>query len=88
MGFWRETLIVTGGSTPQVVTETIYALASRQIDPIVPSKIICVVTKGVADVFESQLENALSRLKQQLSVSVDRDRRERSGADDNAGLFV
>jgi CRISPR-associated protein (TIGR02584 family) len=59
---WKEVLIVTGGSTPQVVTETVHALARREHDPIVPGKIICIITSGVAARFETELPQQLERL--------------------------
>jgi hypothetical protein len=43
---WHDVLIVTGGMTPQVVTETVYELARRVPDRFVPAKIVCVVTGG------------------------------------------
>jgi CRISPR-associated protein (TIGR02584 family) len=59
---WNEVLIVTGGSTPQVVTETVYGLATRAADPIVPNKIICIITGGVARRFETELPEQLNNL--------------------------
>jgi CRISPR-associated protein (TIGR02584 family) len=85
---WREVLIVTGGVTPQVVTETIYALATRHNDPIVPSKIICVVTKGVVGRFGAELETALSGLQRQLGLTADWDRRERAWHTGLKGLYL
>jgi CRISPR-associated protein (TIGR02584 family) len=88
MAGWRNVLVVTGGSTPQVVTETIYALATRPIDPIVPAKIICAVTKGVANSFGPQFEAMLLRLKQSHALSVDWERRDRAWHTATSGLFV
>jgi CRISPR-associated protein (TIGR02584 family) len=84
---WREVLIVTGGSTPQVVTETLYALASRNKDPVVPGKIICVVTLGVSGGFGTQFEARLARLRSELGLPIGWER----GNDrlrDPEGLFV
>src|SRR2546421_354788 len=88
MAEWRNVLVVTGGSTPQVVTETIYALATRPTDAIVPAKIICAVTKGVANSFGPQFEAILLQLKQSLALSVDWERRERAWHTAKSGLFV
>lgn len=88
MGVWREVLVVTGGSTPQLVTETIYALARRVEDPIIPTKIICTVTKGVANGFGGAFEKELLRLQQSLCLSCDWERRERAWHTAETGLFV
>jgi CRISPR-associated protein (TIGR02584 family) len=85
---WREVLIVTGGSTPQVVTETIYALGKRAPEPIIPSKIICVVTKGVADRFGCTFETALGKLKSELKARGDWERRLQDWHSETTGLFV
>lgn len=87
-GNWREVLIVTGGMTPQVVTETVYALATRENDRIVPAKIVCVVTGSVADRFGEPLEVALDRLRGQLGVSADWTRRLTVWHSGRDGLFV
>lgn len=82
---WREILIVTGGMTPQVVTETVHALAGRAI---VPAKIICVVTSSVAPRFARPLEQALERLRRQLGVDADWKRRDAAWPETPTGLFV
>ena len=69
-----DVLIVTGGLTPQVVTATVYALslAYKKHGPqsFLPMRIICVVTGNVAERFGSHLENALSRLAEDVGLSV------------------
>jgi CRISPR-associated protein (TIGR02584 family) len=84
----REVLIVTGGMTPQVVTETVHALASRELDPIVPAKIVCVVTAGVAARFGEPLAAALERLRQELVVKADWRRTATPWRSARTGLFV
>jgi CRISPR-associated protein (TIGR02584 family) len=59
---WHEVLIVTGGSTPQVVTETVFGLSRRSPDPIVPDKVICIVTNGVSSRFKQELPGQLTNL--------------------------
>jgi CRISPR-associated protein (TIGR02584 family) len=59
---WRTVLIVSGGLSPQVVTETVFALATRAEDPCIPDRLICVVTNSVAARFEAELPGALGRL--------------------------
>jgi CRISPR-associated protein (TIGR02584 family) len=85
---WREVLIVTGGMTPQVVTETVYALAHRAPDPLVPAKIVCVVTGGALDGFGKPLEAALGRLQCELDVEADWKRRASSSQAGDRGLYV
>jgi CRISPR-associated protein (TIGR02584 family) len=75
---WREVLIVTGGLTPQVVTETVYGLArpNQRVDEadvptndrIVPHRIICVVTQGVARRFLDELDDALLNLAKEWDI--------------------
>ena len=56
---WRDILIVTVGATPPVVTETVWALLTRERngshDPLVPSRIHLVTTAGGRAVFETEL---------------------------------
>lgn len=85
---WNNVLVVTGGSTPQVVTETLYALATRAPEPFVPAKIICVVTKGVANGFGAPFEAALDRLKIEQNLTTDWDRRTQAWHAAATGLFV
>jgi CRISPR-associated protein (TIGR02584 family) len=85
---WREVLIVTGGMTPQVVTETVYALARRAPDPLVPAKIVCVVTGGALDGFGEPLAAALERLRGELGVGADWHRRTSSSLAGDRGLYV
>jgi CRISPR-associated protein (TIGR02584 family) len=67
---WREVLIVTGGMTPQVVTETVYALAKRAPDPLIPAKIVCVVTGGSRQRFGAPLAEALASLCDELGIAA------------------
>jgi CRISPR-associated protein (TIGR02584 family) len=85
---WDNVLIVTGGLTPQVVTETIYALATRSPGPFIPAKIVCVVTKTVADRFGGQFEAALARLKHEVSIEATWDRSSEDWRKAAIGLFV
>ncbi len=64
----RKVLIVTGGTSPQVVTETVFALARRADDPFVPDDIICVVTKTVAKRFHAELEARLHELAAEWEI--------------------
>ncbi|MGH7108999.1 MAG: CRISPR-associated ring nuclease Csm6 [Stellaceae bacterium] len=87
---WREVLIVTGGMTPQVVTETVFALARRERDPIVSTKIVCAVTGGSVARFGDPLalEAALARLKTELAVAADWQRRPRAWHTGTTGFYV
>ncbi len=67
---WRNVLIITGGMTPAVVTETLYALATRA-DPFVPERIICVVTQGVRRLYDDKLmktDGPLARLAREYGI--------------------
>lgn len=85
---WRNVLIVTGGSTPQVVTETIYALARRKPSPFVPKKIICAITEGVRDAFGVRFTAALEALRSQLKLSTDWNCASQLLHESKAGLFI
>jgi CRISPR-associated protein (TIGR02584 family) len=85
---WREVLIVTGGMTPQVVTETVYELARRVSAPLVPAKIVCVVTGGALDGFSKPLEAALGRLRGQLDTAADWQRRKSASHLGDRGLYL
>src|SRR6476619_274421 len=85
---WHEVLIITGGLTPQVVTETVYALYRRTPDPLVPGKIVCVVTGGCLDLFGAPLDAALIRLQQELGIDADWRRRTGRPEADQCGLYV
>ena len=63
-------LIVTGGQTPQVVSETVFALTRRSPAAFVPDKIICVVTEATADRFRNELPGRLSRMAQEWCVEA------------------
>lgn len=65
---WPTVLIVTGGMTPQVVTEAVFALAKRLDDPCIPIRVVCVATQGVAKRFEEELDCALLRLSQEWDI--------------------
>lgn len=84
----REVLIVTGGLTPQVVTETVYALVTRGVNPIVPTKIVCAVTGQVQKRFHDELDAALVRLRRELAIEADWGLRPLSWDAGRAGLFV
>lgn len=84
----REVLIVTGGQTPQVVTETVYALVTRDVDPIVPTKIVCAVTSQVQERFRNELDGALVRLRRELEIEADWGLRPLAWDAGRAGLFV
>jgi CRISPR-associated protein (TIGR02584 family) len=84
----REILIVTGGLTPQVVTETVYALVKRKADPLVPTKIVCAVTGQVRQRFENELDAALARLRRELAIEADWAYRPISWERGREGLFV
>ena len=66
---YREILVVTGGMTPQVVTETVYALARERENPIIPDEIICVVTQKIARRFTEELPGQLARLAKGWDIS-------------------
>ncbi|MGH7100428.1 MAG: CRISPR-associated ring nuclease Csm6 [Stellaceae bacterium] len=83
-----KVLIITGGMTPQVVTETVYALATRQPDPMIPTKIICAVTGGAAERFGAPLEEALARLKRQLDINADWEAQSADWRVAETGLFL
>lgn len=84
---WREIVVVTGGVKPQVATETLYALARRPVDPIVPDKIVCVVTQGVAAGFGPEFERQLARLRANLGLAPGW-RRDGDRLAGREGLFV
>ena len=70
----RDVLIITGGTSPQVVTETVYALvlaktASEQ-RPFFPGRIVCVVTANVAERFGDRLVQALESLAAEVGVAA------------------
>ena len=85
---WHEVLIITGGLTPQVVTETVYALCTRALDRLVPAKIVCVVTGSCLDLFGAPLDAALSRLQRELGIDADWRRRAGRPEADRCGLYV
>lgn len=85
---WHEVLIITGGLTPQVVTETVYALARRVPDPLVPAKIVCVVTGRSLDRFGTPLDAALDQLQRELGIEADWRRRKGSAAGGECGLYM
>jgi CRISPR-associated protein (TIGR02584 family) len=85
---WHEVLIITGGLTPQVVTETVYALVRRASDPLVPAKIVCAVTGGCLDLFGAPLDTALERLQRELGIEADWRRRTKAPATGKYGLYV
>jgi CRISPR-associated protein (TIGR02584 family) len=85
---WHEVLVITGGLTPQVVTETVYALTTRTPDRLVPAKIVCVVTGSCLDLFGAPLDAALSRLQRELGIDADWRRRTGRPEADQCGLFV
>lgn len=85
---YRNVLIVTGGMTPQVVTETVYALSRRSPEPFVPAKIVCAVTGGSREPFGVPLESALSRLQAELGIAVDWQRRLQAWHMGETGLFI
>ncbi len=68
VGNFRNVLIVTGGQTPQVVTETVWALARRPDNPFFPDRIVCVVTGAVAARFYGELTAALDQLAEQWNL--------------------
>ena len=55
-------LIITGGLSPQVVTETVWALANRQPDPFVPGRLIILGTAQSAHLFEQELASPGGKL--------------------------
>jgi CRISPR-associated protein (TIGR02584 family) len=85
---WHEVLIITGGLTPQVVTETVYALSKRAPDPLVPAKIVCAVTGRSLSGFGEGLDGALERLRCELGLDTDWHRRTGSSGESGCGLFV
>ncbi len=68
----RNVLIITVGHTPQIVTETLYALLGRQgrNGPFIPDSIYLVTTAAAAPAFEAlrSVGGMLSALYQQFSV--------------------
>ena len=50
-------LIITGGNTPQVVTETIWALARREHDRFIPDRLLLAITAGVRRRYDDELLN-------------------------------
>jgi CRISPR-associated protein (TIGR02584 family) len=63
-------LVVSGGFSPQVVTETVYALARRAEGKPRIARLISVVTQDVALRFETELPAALDRLAGDWSLDL------------------
>jgi len=66
---YREILIFVSGSTPQIITETIYALTTKK-PPIHPDEIIVITTTEGAKRAKEELENKgiLKRLFQEYNI--------------------
>jgi CRISPR-associated protein (TIGR02584 family) len=88
MAQWRDILVVTGGSSPQIVTETLYALLRRGERPFVPNKIICAITQGVQEAFGTELEAALEALRRNFGLKVDWSRHDQVWQQCKVGCFV
>ena len=55
----RRILLITAGETPQLVTETVYALLKREPQPWIPDEILIATTARGAEVFEHGREGKL-----------------------------
>jgi CRISPR-associated protein (TIGR02584 family) len=70
----RRLLVAVAGATPQIVTETIYALATRPVQPFVPDGLRIFTTReGKARLTQTLLAgNTLARLRRTLGLAENR----------------
>ena len=70
MGDKKTVLVVGMGTSPAVMTETVWALA-HQAEPVVPDEIVVITTKSGKDAFRSAImagtSSVWSRLKNALT---------------------
>jgi CRISPR-associated protein (TIGR02584 family) len=64
---WADVLVITAGATPQVITETVFALAKREPARI-PGRIICATTHAMLVRFADVLDDRLRELTRELGI--------------------
>jgi CRISPR-associated protein (TIGR02584 family) len=58
----RRVLIVTGGMSPAIVTETVWALGARRVPPFWPDRVFVVVTAGALERCQTSLLGSARKL--------------------------
>ncbi|MCX8023451.1 MAG: CRISPR-associated ring nuclease Csm6 [Syntrophorhabdaceae bacterium] len=66
---FKEILVLVAGTTPQIITETIYALSQKN-PPIIPDKVYIITTTTGKNAIENTIlkRNILSRLKKEYNL--------------------